>query len=66
MDRDYDIEYEPNPDDERDVPLEEDEPSPPPTIDPEERIEEPDDELVEELLADVDVVLTCDLAHERG
>ena len=48
MDRDYDIDYEPNPDDERDVLLDEEEPSPPATIDPEERIEEPDDELVED------------------
>lgn len=44
MDRDT-IDYEPNPDDERPVPLEEDEPSPPPTLDPEERIEEDDDEI---------------------
>ncbi|MBN9141798.1 MAG: hypothetical protein J0H23_13330 [Micrococcales bacterium] len=44
MDRDT-IEYDPNPDDERPVPLEEEEPSPPPTLDPEERVEEdePDD-----------------------
>jgi hypothetical protein len=48
MDRDYDIEYEPNPDDERDVPLDEEEPSPPPTIDPEERVEETDTEFVED------------------
>ena len=73
MDRDYDIEYQPNPDDERDVlldeeepspppqtarkiedgverdvPLDEDEPSPPPTLDPEERVEEIDDDLVED------------------
>jgi hypothetical protein len=48
MNRDYDIEYEPNPDDERDVPLDEEEPSPPPTIDPEERVEETDAELVED------------------
>jgi hypothetical protein len=34
------IEYDPNPDDERPVPLEEEEPSPPPTLDPEERVEE--------------------------
>jgi len=43
MDRDT-IDYEPNPDDERPVPLEEDEPSPPPTLDPEERVEEEDDD----------------------
>ena len=43
MDRDT-IDYEPNPDDERPVPLEDDEPSPPPTLDPEERVEEEDDD----------------------
>lgn len=49
MDRDT-IEYVPNPDDERDVVLEEEEPSPPPTIDPDERIE--DEEPEEPLLDD--------------
>ena len=39
MDRDT-TDYQPNPDDERPVPLEEEEPSPPPTLDPEERVEE--------------------------
>lgn len=39
MDRDT-IDYEPNPDDERPVPLEEEEQAPPPTLDPDERVEE--------------------------
>lgn len=43
MDRDT-IDYEPNPDDERPVPLEDDEPSPPPTLDAEERVEEIEDD----------------------
>ena len=34
------IEYDPNPEDERPVPLDEEEPSPPPTLDAEERVEE--------------------------
>lgn len=38
MDRDR-IDYEPNLEDERPVPLDEEEPSPPPTIDPDERVE---------------------------
>lgn len=40
-----DREFEPNLEDEREEPLVEDEeePAPPPTIDPEERIEQPDD-----------------------
>ncbi len=43
MDRDT-IDYEPNSDDERPVQLDEDEPSPPPTLDPEERVEEEGDD----------------------
>lgn len=42
MDRET-IEYEPNPEDEREEPLEEEEPSPPPTLDPEERVEDETD-----------------------
>jgi hypothetical protein len=45
MDRDT-IDYDLNPDDERPVPLDEEEPSPPPTIDPEERVEEDEDDDV--------------------
>lgn len=45
MDRET-IEYDPNPDDERPVPLEEEEPSPPPTLDPEERVEDEEDDDV--------------------
>ncbi|MGN6273204.1 MAG: hypothetical protein ACTHMQ_08960 [Protaetiibacter sp.] len=40
------IDYDLNPEDERPVPLEEEEPSPPPTLDPDERIEEEDDDDV--------------------
>ncbi len=43
MERDT-IDYEPDPEDEREVPLEEEEPSPPPTLDPEERVEEVEDD----------------------
>ncbi|MCS0498016.1 hypothetical protein [Protaetiibacter mangrovi] len=47
MDRDT-IEYDPNPDDERPVPLDEEEPAPPPTLDPEERVEEFDPDADDE------------------
>jgi|GEM_PF-1817027 len=53
MDRDT-IDYEPNPDDERPVELVEEEPSPPPTLDPEERVE--DDETDDPVLDDERVV----------
>ena len=46
MERDFEIEYEPNLDDEREVELDEEEPSPPPTLDPEERVEDESDELL--------------------
>jgi hypothetical protein len=46
VDRHDEIEYEPNLDDEREVELDEEEPSPPATLDPEERVEEESDELL--------------------
>lgn len=44
-DRDI-IEYDLNPEDERPFPLEEEEPSPPPTLDPDERVEVVEDDDV--------------------
>ena len=46
-DRDADLDYEPNPDDEREVDLadESELPSPPATLDPEEKIEDLDDDV---------------------
>lgn len=44
MDERSNTEYEYNPDDERPVPLDEEEPSPPPTLDPEELVEDEPDE----------------------
>jgi hypothetical protein len=40
-------EYDPKPEDERPVPLDDEEPSPPPTLDPDERVEEDEEPDVE-------------------